>query len=169
MLGEAACALLLSNEKSDLCISGIEVSNEAHAVTAPSSDGRGLYKCITKLLSTSPDLAFAHGTGTIANDNVEDSVFKRLDIDFGYSFPITASKWSVGHTLGASGLVDLMSAIACIKKQEAFPIKGLNSLEHLKVNSYLTSNIKKEINSVLISSLGFGGTNAALLLNRSKI
>lgn len=166
MLGEAACALVVSNEKSIYKISDVDIYNEGYAVTSPSEDGRGILTCIKNVLKKNPDMAIAHGTGTLLNDKVEDHVFARLKNELGYEFDITCTKWATGHTLGASGLVDLIAGIACFEKQEVFPIKHLETLEHLETKTYVQNKKKKIIKDILVLSLGFGGTNSALLLTK---
>jgi 3-oxoacyl-[acyl-carrier-protein] synthase-1 len=167
VLGEAACSMLLSAMPGEFEIKNISIKNEAHTVTAPSNEGRGLYDCVKDVTNSEIiDLVIAHGTGTVANDKVEDAVFSRLETDTDQHFPVTATKWSVGHTLGASGLVDAIAALSCMKENRVYGIKGFGNENELKCKNYLSENVESILNTVLITSLGFGGTNGALVIKR---
>ena len=116
-------------------------------------------------MSGTPDFIIAHGTATPINDKIEDQVFRRL---FQSMPPITCTKWSVGHTLGSSAGVDLCAALKVFKHNRLFKIASTDSADPEFAKSYLTldnqSNLDDGFQSALLTSLGFGGVHAAVML-----
>lgn len=171
-LGEAAVVLLLSLEKlSNLsfAISGVGIDGEGYAVTRPSPLGDSVVRAIRMAeggKASRPDLIIAHGTGTQLNDSVEDQVFNELyPVSSGQAPMITASKWSVGHCLGASGAIDIVLACQAMAQQKYFKIANSKELDPSFKGRYAIGEgelkLDRPINRVLVTSLGFGGIHAA--------
>lgn len=164
-LGEAAACVVLSRESvSDLILEGAAIDAEGYAVTRPSPSGESLERAIAQLKCPEPDLIIAHGTGTELNDQTEDRVFSKL-------FPraaVTASKWCIGHTLAASGLVDVILACEAVRRAQAFSISNTEAADPSFSTRYLTSGAPLGIfpRRVLVTSLGFGGIHAAASVSR---
>lgn len=159
-LGEAAVCLVLTRETSALRFEGAAIDAEGYAVTRPSPSGASLERAIRSLrLAGEPELIIGHGTGTTLNDETEDRVFHGLFPNV----PITASKWCVGHTLGASGLVDSVLACETIRRGEAFAIAATEMADPAFQARYLTRDADVAVapKRVLVTSLGFGGIHAA--------
>lgn len=173
VLGEALTAILFSKSPSDFELLDCQIFNEAHTVTGASPEGRGLIECIKRLRvgSVKPDFAIAHGTATFLNDQVEDRALSAAQEFFERNFFITGTKWSVGHTLGASGSVDLIAALMSLSKQKVFSLNAVdeekNGQDFLAKN-YAYVSKSRPLNSALITSLGFGGTNGALMIRRHE-
>ena len=172
-LGEAAAAVVVSSSPGPLRVRGVGLDAEGFAVTRPSQAGRSLKQAcemIPELREKPPELVIAHGTGTLLNDSIEDQVFSEIFADVEKKPLITCTKWSVGHTLGASGAIDFIAACEALKRQETFTIAKTEKADPLFKCQYLTSGTRSELSrplkSVLVSSLGFGGVHAALLLDR---
>ncbi len=167
ILGDGMGAVRLSREKqnSSYKLQSVYSLCEGVSATRPDTSGKNLASCYKKVLSKSPELVITHGTGTQYNDLTESQALCRVLKK--EKFPkVTGSKWSVGHSLGASGLVDLCLALECLKKQSA---PGIESLERcdLEIAPFLLNKPQDmAIESVLISSLGFGGMCSALELVR---
>ncbi len=164
-LGEAAAAVLLSRvEPSPFRLGKVAICSEGHSVTRPSPTGKSLKAAIEATLSENqPDAIIAHGTATPINDATEDRVFAELDLQA----PITATKGTMGHTLGTSGLVDLIAAIEMLKHQTIFPIPGTTEVDPQFKSRYQVQQPKETpLERILITSLGFGGTSAALVVQK---
>lgn len=181
-LGEALAVILLSRKKLSsvthpltLQISHVKSDTEGSSITRPSVNGLGLLRTLQDLKKTrpylSPDLVIAHGTGTQFNDQAEDLALKEFLTELRKpELPVTCTKWSIGHTLGASGCIDLISACEVIKNQNVFSIGSHEEKDpKLKMN-YLLKGQKTSspINHVLITSLGFGGVHASLFLEKTS-
>jgi len=168
-LGEAAACVILGNvtpKEPDSCVTlryG-KVSNDAHHLSAPSRTGEGLYRAVMSCLlqiDHVPDFVNAHGTATLYNDQMEAVTLNRAGLQH---LPITAFKGYLGHTLGAAGLVDVILSARCIQEGILLPVMGFDELgvgESLCVQKELK---KKVLHSCLKIAAGFGGCNAAMIL-----
>jgi 3-oxoacyl-(acyl-carrier-protein) synthase len=177
-LGEAAAAILLTSREQDyeshgigFDLVGVGLSAEGFAATRPSQSGGGLKKAclsIQTLQEIPPDLVIAHGTATLLNDSTEDQVFSELFHQSESPPLITATKGSIGHTLGASGSMDVIAACEVLKNQEVFLITNSAVPDPTFQGRYLCSQhafpIPSQFNRVLVTSVGFGGVNAAALI-----
>ncbi len=80
---------------------------------------------------------------------------------------MSSTKSATGHLLGAAGAVEAIFSTLAIKDNIAPPTLNLD-------NPSVTTSIdlvphtakKKQIDTVLSNSFGFGGTNASLILRR---
>ena len=81
------------------------------------------------------DLVIAHGTGTPINDACEDRVFTEL-FRAGAAPAVTATKGSIGHTLGASGAMDVIAACEALRRQRAFAITGARRIDPAEVGEW---------------------------------
>jgi hypothetical protein len=169
-LGEALSLLILSHKQTEsgIAITSVASDTEGTSITRPSVNGVGLLRTLEKVRSKtsnfSPDAVIAHGTGTQFNDRAEDQA---LDVFFNGKTPlISNTKWSIGHTLGASGSIDLIAAAQALKSQKLFSIATHSNLDSkLRSNYFLKSPAQSmSLKQILITSLGFGGVHASLLV-----
>jgi 3-oxoacyl-(acyl-carrier-protein) synthase len=133
---------------------------------------RSLQKIKSKRSDLKPDLVIAHGTGTRFNDQAEDQALGEFLHEIGKPLtPITNTKWAIGHTLGASGCVDLIAGCEILKKQKVFSIKAHDLKDpQFKMNYLLgDQNITEPVEQILVTSLGFGGVHASLLLEKKNL
>ena len=174
-LGDGAAALILSKERPEdkkcLYIAGIELDSEGFAITKPSIDGNSLLKTCERVLASTnkvPSIVIAHGTGTITNDIIEDTVVSSL-FNGNSSKPfVTGTKWCIGHTLGASGCMDLIAACSILSKQLCFSIANTDNIDPIMKANYLVGNEliepEQHISNILVNSLGFGGYHASMMV-----
>lgn len=181
-LGDAAACVVLSKKiQSSVHLLDARIDSEGHAATRPSHSGDSLLRAARSLESLNlnpPELVIAHGTSTQANDVTEDRVFTALFAETPKKPVITGTKWSVGHTLGAAGLLDVIAAVEVLKTQKAFPIFTTAEVDSTFQNQYLVQNTAQKfalnpesafqrattINRIMVTSLGFGGVHAAALV-----
>jgi hypothetical protein len=172
VLGEAVTAILLSNQPAEFELVDVKIFNEAHTITGPSPEGRGLQTCVKELSHHHliPDFAIAHGTATFLNDQTEDFVLNEAQKIFNKPFFITGTKWSIGHTLGASGCIDLIAAMLCLRHQKVFAIPGTAQQTGFLAKNYVFEAAQTgHFQTALVTSLGFGGTNGALMVKKVKV
>lgn len=180
-LGDAIGMALVSNNKPprDRAVKIKAVSNFTEgAVTRPSLSGECLFKSLEALkVGTKqpvPDFIVAHGTGTRFNDIAEDRALAKYFQSNGGNLqtPITGAKWCLGHTLGASGLVDIIAAAEVIRQQKLFYLANSKESDPeflMKNYLYKTYEGKQKLNQAIVTSLGFGGVHAAAWLEGVKL
>jgi 3-oxoacyl-(acyl-carrier-protein) synthase len=174
LLGEASAALFLSSYPGEFRIAGVGIDAEGFAVTRPEASGTSLATSIRLALRDAggpPDLVLAHGTATEVNDPIEAralaDLFPKADV------PITGTKGSLGHTLGASGAIDLILAREVMRRGAAFTISQTTKVDPAFIGNFLASpsadsvaTVPGNYSRVLVTSLGFGGIHAAAVLER---
>ena len=97
------------------------------------------------------DAIVMHAPGTIKGDVSE---YKAIQKVFGDSIPaLTTNKWKIGHTFGASGMLNIELAILMIQHQT-----------YIKVPYVEYKSIPKKINWVMVNAVGFGGNAVSVLL-----
>ena len=109
----------------------------------------------------------AHGTSTPLGDEIELRAVERLMGNRTADLTMSSTKSSVGHLLGAAGAVEAIFSILAIRDNVAPPTINLDN-PSVETQIDLVPHVakKKEINTVLSNSFGFGGTNASLIMRR---
>ena len=169
-LGESAAAVVVtsqhpSNEQIVQIGSYGESCDAAH-ITAPDSKGTWLAEAIRRALpfGDAPDAVIGHGTGTIYNDQAE---LNALEIAFpGRKLPLFSLKGNVGHTLGATGLLQAITAMQILASRQFPPQAGLETPAP-GAESAVANAVRKlpaDAHVILTLNAGFGGLNNALVL-----
>ncbi len=168
-LGEGAATLVLSVEKKPdaVRVAGGAVSNDANHISGPSRTGAELFQAVTGALAEAGidkkeiDCISAHGTATLYNDEMEAKAMNLAGLQ---DVPLHSIKGYYGHTLGAAGLIETAVAALSLKEKIFLPTKGYirpGTTQHVQVNSILQ---RGNFNTCLKVASGFGGCNAALIL-----
>ena len=150
-------------------VAGWGMSCDANHMTGPARDGDGLARAIEQALKQSGIQAdavgslSAHGTGTSYNDAMEMKAFKTVFND--RPLPVYSVKGSLGHTMGAAGLVEMIMAFKSLKEQWAPPSSNLHEVDSDAAGWVSAKPVKMTgMTTVLSTNSGFGGVNAALVL-----
>lgn len=160
ILAEAAsmACLELGNSKKALAkIIGIGFATESLEHNASLSANaicfqRSMKMAINGFNSNDIDIIVTHTPGTLKGDLAELNAIKKV---FSDKTPcLTTNKWKIGHTLGASGMLNVEMAILMLNKQKFIPIP------------FLESNKPDKINNILVNAVGFGGNAVSLLLQK---
>jgi 3-oxoacyl-[acyl-carrier-protein] synthase-1 len=104
-----------------------------------------------------------HGTATLVGDAAEDQAVSAV---FEAGTACNSTKGQTGHTLGASGIVEIIIAALCI--EHGF-IPGSPTTERLDPalrSRYLVGGATQPVRRVMSNSFGFGGSNCSLVLGR---
>lgn len=151
---------------------GYGLSGDAHHITAPSPDGDGGFRCMKMALkragidASDIDYINAHGTSTMA-DTIELGAVERLVGDHAEKVSMSSTKSAIGHLLGAAGSVEAIFAALAIRDNIVPPTLNLdNPAANTRIDLVPKIARKREVNTVLSNSFGFGGTNASLILRR---
>ena len=152
---------------------GYGLSGDAHHITAPAADGDGAYRCMRMALARAgvepSDVAYinAHGTSTPMGDEIELAAVERLFGNAAGQLAMSSTKSAPGHLLGAAGAVEAIFAILAMRDSIAPPTLNLDNPSVSTVIDLVAHTAKKrEMNTVVSNSFGFGGTNASLVLRR---
>jgi len=153
---------------------GYGLSGDAYHITAPSEDGEGAFRCMTMALKRaglSPsdiDYINAHGTSTMA-DTIELGAVERLVGNAASKISMSSTKSSIGHLLGAAGSAEAIFCLLAMRDQVAPATLNLDNPEReTPIDLVPHTPRKREINTVLSNSFGFGGTNASLIFRKAN-
>ena len=172
-LGEAAAAIVLTTDESmadaaHIRLAGGAVSNDANHISGPSRTGDGLYFAISNAMNeagvTREDIGFlnTHGTATRYNDEMESKAVAWAELT---DKPLNSLKGYIGHTLGASGVVEIIVCAEQIKQSYIFGTKGFTKSD-TPHELTLSSDIQRfEKQCCVKTASGFGGCNAAIVLD----
>ncbi len=172
-LGEAASTIILSKNKTvdnDIVFLGGASANDANHISGPSRTGEGSFIAIKKALKESGvpankiDHISAHGTATPYNDEMESIAIDRHDMSH---VPVSSFKGSFGHTLGAAGLVETAILLQEMKNNMMVKTTGFDELGVSRNIHVIDQNTNKELNTCLKMASGFGGSNAALIIQKT--
>jgi len=146
-------------------------SGDAYHITAPAEDGEGGYRAMKKALERaeiSPekvDYVNAHGTSTPLGDMAEISALKNLFGSDIHKTSVSSTKSSIGHLLGAAGVVESIFSVLTIKDGIIPPTLNLeNPSEGCEGIDLVPLKAKeKAVKIAMSNSFGFGGTNVTLV------
>lgn len=100
------------------------------------------------------DAIVMHAPGTIKGDLSEYNAIQKI---FGEQLPmLTTNKWKIGHTFGASGMLNIELAVLMLQKQEFIGIPYIKE-----------KNKRKGIRKVLVNAVGFGGNAVSILISKN--
>jgi 3-oxoacyl-[acyl-carrier-protein] synthase II len=152
---------------------GYGLSGDAYHITAPSPDGDGAFRCMTMAIKRAGisagdiDYINAHGTSTPLGDEIELGAVQRLLGNAAGRISMSSTKSCIGHLLGAAGAVEAIFSILAIRDQIAPPTINLDN-PSVETPIDLVPHVarKRDIDTALSNSFGFGGTNASLIFTR---
>jgi 3-oxoacyl-[acyl-carrier-protein] synthase II len=149
------------------------MNNDAYHMTAPEQEARGIKALIRAALKDAGvgaeqiDHLNLHATGTPFNDAIETKAVLDVFGERGEQIPVCSVKSSIGHTMGAAGVIESIAAIRTLQEGLVPPVLGLE-LEHkdpaCNLNAAVGAPLEAAVRTVLKTSYGFGGTNAAVVL-----
>jgi 3-oxoacyl-[acyl-carrier-protein] synthase II len=151
-------------------VKGYGLSGDAYHITAPSEDGDGGYRAMQMALKraglAAADLDYinAHGTSTMA-DGIELGAVERLLGNAAPGKPMSSTKSSIGHLLGAAGAVEAIFCLLAMRDGIVPPTINLENPDVATAMDLVPLKPRKhDVNIAMSNSFGFGGTNAALIV-----
>lgn len=143
------------------CGSGTQVSQ---------SDREGMKACIEDAITDSGfqpgdvDYINAHATATQQGDQAEAEAIRDI---FGDKVPVSSLKGYIGHTLGASGAIELAASLEMMAREEIYPTLNLENIDPACAGiAHVQKTLKKKINVIVKNCFAFGGINTALVCKR---
>jgi 3-oxoacyl-[acyl-carrier-protein] synthase II len=152
---------------------GFGASGDAGHITQPDEQGTGAAKAMSAALEDARvnadqvDYINAHGTSTPLGDKAETMAVKRVFEDHAKALSISSTKSQLGHTLGASGGIELVVTIQAIAHNVAPPTSNLENPDPDCDLDYTPLQPKERpIRVAMSNSFGFGGHNASVVVGR---
>ena len=172
-IGEAAAFALIERagpgDAGRLGLLGAGASSDGHHMSSPHPEGHGAVAAMRAALDSAGlapgqiDYVNMHGTGTRANDAMEDRAIARI---FGDAVPCSSTKGWTGHTLGASGALEAAISAICVESGLVPGCLGLERVDPSFASGIVVANREARVDRVLSNSFGFGGSNCALVIGR---
>ncbi|GFR42796.1 hypothetical protein Agub_g3761 [Astrephomene gubernaculifera] len=148
---------------------GGAVTCDAHHMTEPQPEGKGVIMCLERALASSgvaaTDVNYvnAHATSTLAGDMAE---YRALNTVFGHSdLRMNSTKSMIGHLLGGAGAVEAVATIKAIQTGWLHPTINLHSPEPGVDPVRVVAGSKQQhpVKVALSNSFGFGGHNSCIM------
>jgi 3-oxoacyl-[acyl-carrier-protein] synthase II len=184
VMGEGAGILILEEESKARergarilgRVRGYGATSDAHHLTAPEPRGHGAARAIERALEDAelgPESVLyvnAHGTSTPLNDRSETEALKKaLGDERAHEVPVSSTKSTIGHLLGAAGAVEAIATLLALRDRVAPPTLNYEEPDEGLDLDYVTDGTRPLPNGDtpaigISNSFGFGGHNAVLCL-----
>jgi 3-oxoacyl-[acyl-carrier-protein] synthase II len=181
VLAEGAGAVLLEDLDFALArgarilgeVTGYGSTADANHVTAPAEGGEGAARAMTMALKSaglSPgdiDYINAHGTSTPLNEKYETMAIKRAFGDAAYNIPVSSTKSMTGHMLGAAGAMEVIFCLKAIQENVIPPTINQEVPDpDCDLDNVPNEARRTEVRRAMSNSMGFGGHNAVVIVER---
>jgi len=151
-------------------VCGFATTSDTSSIANP--DSNAMLECMQLALAdaglsaAAVDYVNAHATGTLQGDAAEAGAIRDL---VGDRAPVSSLKGHLGHTMAASGSIEMAACIGMMQRGELVATRNLEvidnncaGLEHLKQNK------KTESNVILKNNFAMGGINSTVILRSTK-
>src|SRR5690554_1873492 len=183
VLGEGSGALILEEYEHAKArgakiyaeVIGGGMSSDAHHMTAPHPEGRGVIAVMKNCLENAGikpedvDHINTHGTSTPLGDVAELKAISEVFGEHAKHININSTKSMTGHLLGAAGAIESIAAILAMEHgivpptiNHEFPDENIDS----ELNLTLNIAQKREVKVAMSNTFGFGGHNACVLFKK---
>jgi len=149
-------------------LAGYGTCCDGRHMTSPSSEA--MLSCMNLAMESAGidasnlDYINAHATGTILGDIAESAAVRKL---VGDNVPISGTKGYTGHTLAASGAMEVIFCILMMQNGVIIPTLNLNDIdENCSGIGHVTQKIDRDLNCIMTSNFAFGGVNATLIIKK---
>ncbi|MEN8254330.1 MAG: beta-ketoacyl-[acyl-carrier-protein] synthase family protein [Verrucomicrobiota bacterium] len=134
------------------------------------SNADAMVRCIRQVLDESGiqpsdiDYVSAHATATAHGDVEEAKALKEV---FGDAVPVSSLKGHMGHTLGASGPIELIATLKMMEQGMVYPTLNLENIDpECEGVLHVQEPMEREVRTIVKNSFAFGGINAALVCRK---
>jgi 3-oxoacyl-[acyl-carrier-protein] synthase II len=186
VIGEGAAVLVLESESHAKArgakilarIAGVGASSDAHHISAPRPDGKGVMLAMSNAMKEAgieaKDISYinTHGTSTPLGDIAEcsaiETLFKQSSASALENLKVNSTKSMLGHCLGAAGALESVVTIMSVMEQKVHGT--LNVFEqdpeiHLDVCA--NGAVNQKIDYAMSNGFGFGGQNGVIIFARN--
>ncbi len=149
---------------------GFGASTDASDIVQPEPEGRGAARAMQAALADArlnpQDIGYinAHGTSTTLGDIAETKAVKTVFGPTAYKVPISSTKSSVGHLLGASGGVEAIACVLAMRHNVLPPTLNLETPDPECDLDYVPQVARDaRVRIAMNNSFGFGGHNTCVI------
>ncbi len=112
------------------------------------------------------DYVSAHATATIQGDIAEAQA---IGVAMGNKVPVSSLKGHLGHTMAASGAMELIASIQMMHYGILIPTRNLVTPDpECDVVDFVTMPREIGVNIILKNSFALGGINSTILIRRGR-
>jgi 3-oxoacyl-[acyl-carrier-protein] synthase II len=182
VMGEAAAVVVLEDlerarergAKIYAEVAGHGLSSDATHVTEPDPTGENPARAMTNALRDADvdpgevDYINAHGTSTPLGDASETRVIKlALGEEHARKTPVSSTKGSTGHCLGAAGAIEAVFSVLAIRDGKLPPTINYEVEDPECDLDYVPNRSRDaDVRVAVSNSFGFGGHNACVVFKR---
>ncbi len=154
-------------------VSGYGANCDAHHITAPREDGVMATACMKMAMDDAGitpdkiDYINAHGTSTKLNEKSETKAIKMAFGDHAKKLMVSSTKSMTGHMIAATGAVAaIITALGIKNDYVPATINYQVPDEECDLDVVPNEGRNVTVNYALSNSLGFGGHNACIIMNK---
>ena len=154
-------------------IVGFGTTCDAGHITQPDENGSGATAAMQLAIDDAGirpdelDYINAHGTSTPLGDKAETRAIKNVFGDHAYNMSVSSTKSQLGHSLGASGGIEIILTIESIRQSIVPPTINLETPDPNCDLDYTANTAKeRELTYAMSNSFGFGGHNACVIAKK---
>ena len=171
VLGEAVAAIRLSAAPAPWSIAGLRTGIDAYSTTGPDPEGGPIAQVMTDCLNEAQisvdkiELIKVQAAGSQGTDLAEANALHQV---FGSDLPpLLSLKSAIGHTLGASGIAELVALLACLEADQIPATAGYCEPDQ-KIGAISPVDRNNcHIKRAMLNLIGFGGGLATMIIERN--
>lgn len=169
-LGDGGGIVLLETNPSKEPVAeilGVASNSDGYHISSPDPAGTAQTECIMSAINMSgidkSEIGYicSHGTGTVMNDEIELNTVKNLF--GGQNIKMTSLKSFIGHTMGASAVLELGMSILMLKNGKIYQPSNIDGVESMDDDIIPLHTIETDTKIFMKNAFGFGGNNVSIL------
>jgi 3-oxoacyl-[acyl-carrier-protein] synthase II len=177
VLGEGAGVLVVEAETSARRrgapilgeILGYGSTADSHHLTQPAQHGpaRAMRQALADagLKPEQIDYVNAHATATAWNDKTETAAIKAVFGEHAYAVPVVGNKAALGHSIGASGALELIGCLLSLRDQVVPPTINYHAPDPECDLDYVVDGCRpRRLRCIMSNSFAFGGSNGVIIV-----
>jgi len=152
---------------------GFGTSCDAGHITSPDEEGKGAAQAMQAALDDAEinadqiDYINAHGTSTPLGDKAETRAIKKVFGEAAKTVSISSTKSQLGHSLGATGGIEMILCLKAIQEGVVPPTANLTDPDPECDLDYTPLKPReRDITYAMSNSFGFGGHNASVIVKK---
>ncbi len=156
-------------------VSGYGSTSDAYHITSPDPSGEGPSRAMTMAIAdaelTPSDISYinAHGTSTPINDACETNAIRLALGAHAHEVKVSSTKSMTGHLLGAAGAIEAIVCAMAVHEDKIPPTIHYEQPDADCDLDYVPNQaIDCAVHAALSNSLGFGGHNATILIEKFR-